>query len=150
MERDLQTMASVDRQTTDRVVRNRRGYITGCIVGLTLCLMGCQSLKDAGIAGTGAAVGAGVATVSSGGVLAPMVGAMVGASAGSVTADLLNRPEEMKEQIVEHVSFFTLLEKLIEVAGFWLILGFIGPLLIGWMMPGPTHFGNGNGNGRSH
>lgn len=148
MESDLREMEQTSCQTKNSIGRSWRGYLISCIV---LGLVGCQSLKEAGTIGTGAAAGAGVATVMSGGVIAPMVGAAVGASLTDVVVSLTDeRKETITEQVIERVSFFTLLEKLIEVGGWWLILVVLGPILIGWMMPGPTHLKNGNGNGRSH
>lgn len=145
MENNLRQVEQTSCQTKNSISRNWRGYLIGCIA---LGLVGCQSLKEAGTIGTGAAAGAGVATVMSGGVIAPMVGAAVGASLTDVVVSLTDEQKEtITEKVVERVSFFTLLEKLVEIAGWWLILIIVGPVLIGWMMPGPTTLNGKNGNG---
>ena len=145
METNLRQVAQTSAKATDSIGRHWRGYLIGCIA---LGLVGCQSLKEAGVIGTGAAVGAGAATVLSGGVIAPMAGAAVGASVTDVVVSLTDEPKErIVEEIVERTSFFTLLEKIIEVAGWWLMLVIVGPILIGWMMPSPVYFKKPNGNG---
>lgn len=99
-------------------------------------MTGCETLRDATYSGTGAAIGAGAATVMSGGVTAPMVGALAGASTGIVLADLTEKDSNVV-QTIERKSFFMLIEELVEVAGWMLILFFVGPIIIGWILPGP-------------
>jgi hypothetical protein len=70
----------------------------------------------------------------SGGVTAPMLGAVAGASTGIVLADLT---EDEVVQSVQHKTFFTVIEDLVEVAGWFLILFFLGPIILGWILPGP-------------
>jgi hypothetical protein len=103
---------------------------------LTTLISGCETLRDATYSGTGAAIGAGAATVISGGVTAPMAGALVGASTGIVLADLTEKDSNVV-QTIERKSFFMLIEELVEVAGWMLILFFVGPIIIGWILPGP-------------
>lgn len=97
-------------------------------------MTGCETLRDATYSGAGAALGAGAATVMSGGVTAPMVGALAGASTGIVLADLT---EDEVVQAVQRKTFFTVIEDLVEVAGWFLILFFLGPIILGWILPGP-------------
>ena len=108
---------------------------------LLMTLMGCQSLKDASVVGTTAAAGATAGVVMSGGLLAPAAGAMLGGATGSLIQDL--NSTEVEEAIVnkiEHESVFMLAEKLVKVAGWWLVLALIGPWLLGWAMPSPMEF----------
>ena len=111
-----------------------RGFsVACCCIGL----VSCQTIRDATYSGTEAAIGAGAATVISGGVTAPMAGALVGASTGIVLADLTE--DEIAEGVayIERKSFFTIIEDLVEVAGWGLILFFVGPIILGWILPGP-------------
>ena len=107
-----------------------------------LSVSGCQSLKDASVVGTTAAAGAGVGAVMSGGLFAPAAGAMIGGATGSLIQDLNNKPESIQKE-----SVFILAEKVVKVAGWWLILLFIAPWLLGWAMPGPMKFKKLNGKG---
>ena len=116
----------------------RTSWHAHCITWLflTTLISGCETLRDATYSGTGAAIGAGAATVISGGVTAPMAGALVGASTGIVLADLTEKDSNVV-QTIERKSFFMLIEELVEVAGWMLILFFVGPIIIGWILPGP-------------
>ncbi len=107
-----------------------------------MTLTGCQTIKDASITGTAAAAGAGIAAVSSGGVLAPMTGALVGGASGTVIADLMSKSSGIGSEIkeIERESIFILAEKFVRVAGWWLVLLFIAPWLLGWAMPSPMEF----------
>ena len=153
MEKVKRKLGETQRQTEGNNGRRGRHYINRCylisiILPLTMMTTGCETIRDATYSGTGAAIGAGAATVLSGGVTAPMVGALAGASTGTVLAELTESDSSKKvEQVVKKESFFILLEKIIEVAGWWLLLGAIAPILFGWMMPSPVQFKNGNGNG---
>ena len=116
----------------------RTSWHNHCIAWLflTIGMTGCETLRDATYSGAGAALGAGAATVMSGGVTAPMVGALAGASTGIVLADLTEKDSNVV-QTIERKSFFMLIEELVEVAGWMLILFFVGPIIIGWILPGP-------------
>jgi hypothetical protein len=72
----------------------------------------------------------------SGGVTAPMVGALAGASTGIVLADLTEKDSNVV-QTVQRKTFFTVIEDLVEIAGWGLILFFVGPIILGWILPGP-------------
>lgn len=98
-------------------------------------IAGCQSLKEAAVVSTAAGVGAVAGTAISGGALAPIAGAMTGAFAADVTTEVLTSPAQT---IVEaEANFFSILEKLVEIGGWALVLVFIGPMIIGWILPGP-------------
>ena len=111
--------------------------------------MGCQTIKDASVVGTTAAVGATVGAVSSGGILAPAVGAMIGGASGVITTDLMNKSSGIGNEIkaIERDSIFLLAEKLVKVAGWWLALLFVAPWLLGWAIPSPVQFKKLNGKG---
>ena len=113
-----------------------------------MTLTGCQVTKEALITGTAASVGAGIAGVSSGGILAPMGGALAGGASGTVLAHLSNSSPDIVQSI-EKESVFILAEKVVRVAGWWLVLLFIAPWLLGWAMPGPMTFKKMNGNGHA-
>jgi uncharacterized membrane protein YeiH len=109
-----------------------------------MTLTGCQSLKDASVVGTTAAVGATAGVAMSGGLLAPAVGAMIGGVTGSITSDLMTKPPSHD---LHRESIFLLAEKVVRVAGWWLVLLFIAPWLLGWAIPGPMKFKKLNGKG---
>ena len=116
----------------------RTSWYAHCITWLflTIGMTGCETLRDATYSGTGAAIGAGAATVMSGGVTAPMVGALAGASTGIVLADLTEKDSNVV-QTVQRKTFFTVIEDLVGIAGWGLILFFVGPIILGWILPGP-------------
>lgn len=120
-------------QTNAKTKNSYRGWGLGCIVACGL-LAGCQSFKEATYSSTGAAIGAGIGTVVTSGAIAPILGAAVGASTGSVIANV-NSPEEALQEIKP--SFGEIIDKLILIGGWWLILFVVGPLILGWLVPGP-------------
>ena len=136
---DSKEVEPVRDKTKDSGYRGSRrtSWNVNCIAWLflTIGMTGCETLRDATYSGTGAAIGAGAATVMSGGVTAPMVGALAGASTGIVLADLTEKDNVVER--IEHKSFFTIIEDLVEVAGWFLILFFLGPIILGWILPGP-------------
>jgi hypothetical protein len=111
-----------------------------------MTLTGCQTVKEATIAGTAASVGAGIAAVSTGGILAPMGGALVGGASGTVLANLTKSSSGTGSDL-HRESIFLLAEKVVRVAGWWLVLLFLAPWLLGWAMPSPMAFKKLNGKG---
>jgi len=102
---------------------------------LITLIAGCQSLKESAVVSAAAGVGAVAGTAISGGVIAPIVGSMTGAFVADVTTEVLTSPAQT---IVEaEANFFSILEKLVEIGGWALVLVFIGPMIIGWILPGP-------------
>lgn len=104
-----------------------------------LALIGCGTIKKAGVVATGAAVGATAGSVLSGGVAAPIVGSMTTAfvtdvatstmgSAGGRNTDMNCAPD----------NFWSLLGSLAEMGGWLLILVVIIPMVLGWFLPGPV------------
>jgi len=105
------------------------------IVLLCSVIIGCQSIKEAGVVSAAAGLGAGAATAISGGVLAPIAGAMTAAFVADATTEVLTSPAQTIVQAPD--NFFSILEKLVEIGGWALVLIFIGPMIIGWILPGP-------------
>jgi hypothetical protein len=99
-----------------------------------ILLAGCSSLKKSAVVTTAAGTGAAVATAISGGVAAPIVGAMTGAFVGDVTTEVLSNPETTD---CCSLGFWDLLERLVDVGGWFLIIVFIAPMVLGWLLPGP-------------
>jgi hypothetical protein len=99
------------------------------------------------VVGTTAAAGATAGVVMSGGLLAPAAGAMIGGVTGSIASDLMTESSEIKNDIQRGESIFLLAEKAVRVAGWWLVLLFVAPWLLGWAMPGPMKFKKLNGKG---
>lgn len=115
--------------------KGRDYCLRGALVSCCLLIAGCQSLKEAAVVSTAAGVGAVAGTAISGGVIAPIAGAMTGAFVADATTEVLTSPAQT---IVEaEANFFSILEKLVEIGGWALILVFIGPMILGWILPGP-------------
>ena len=123
---------------------------SGCSTGARRCLwltiltatlaVGCTSLKKAGIVSLATGTGAVVGTVSSGGVLAPILGAMTGAFVGDVTTEMgYTRflTEIGGETMCSPDNFWTIIQSLVEIGGWALLLVFVAPMIIGWILPGP-------------
>ena len=128
-----------------------------CLTGLqviflltvSVLLISCTTIKKAGVTAIAAAGGATAATVLSGGVAAPILGATTTAFVADVvtevkmptkaSATVLQTEQGMIECAPD--NFFTLLGKLVEMGGWLLVLIFVVPMLLGWILPGPltTH-----------
>ena len=105
--------------------------ITGCA-----CLVGCTTLKKAGIVGLGAGGGALAGTVLSGGAAAPILGATITAS----VADVVTAATPIGSKAMSSCApdnFWSLLGSLVEMGGWLLILILIVPMVLGWILPGP-------------
>jgi hypothetical protein len=127
--------------------RSWLGY--GLVVLATCCLIGCTTLKKAAVTSLGAGGGAIVGSVLSGGAVAPILGATTGAFVTDVVTEatmtkkasgtVLQTEAGMIECAPDNI--WSLLEKLVGVGGWFLILLFVVPMLLGWILPGPltTH-----------
>ena len=122
--------------------RYRFGWILNWLVvlGLTACLIGCTTIKKAGVTATAAAAGATAATVLSGGVAAPILGGTTGAFVGSVATEVMMSDTSKVKVMTDCApdNFWSMLGALIEMGGWALILIFLLPIVIGWVLPGPT------------
>ena len=124
-------------------VGNRLGV--WLVVLATCCLAGCTTLKKAGVTSLGAGGGAIVGSVLSSGAIAPIAGATTGAFVTSAVTDLTMSKKasgtvlQTEQGMIECApdNFFTLLGKLVEMGGWLLVLIFVVPMILGWILPGP-------------
>ena len=102
-------------------------------------LTGCQHLKT-GLA-TSAIVGATTALVP-GAIVAPAVlGGVTAATVSALTAVPTAQASEINADTVIQeapANFFDLLGSLVEMGGWLLVLIFVVPMLLGWLLPGPV------------
>ena len=122
-------------------VGNRLGV--WLVVIATACsLTGCQHLKT-GLA-TSAIVGATTALVPAAIVAPAVLGGITAATVSALTAVPTVQASEINaETVVQEApaNFFDLLGSLVEMGGWLLVLIFVVPMLLGWILPGPltTH-----------
>ena len=139
--KDLECIRSKDQNSNRN--RSRIGYLVrnlwiACAIGSCAIIVGCQSLKESTVVATGSAIGAGVGTAISGGVGAPILGAMTGAFVTDVATEVLTTNQETQTIIKAPDNFFTLLHKMVEIGGWALVLIFVVPIILGWILPSPT------------
>ena len=133
-------MESTTKKNKD-VDSNWRGriYRSLCYLGIALGVIGCGTIKKAGVVATGAAVGATAGSVLSGGVVAPIVGSMGGAFVTDVaTAAMGSSRTTMDSGSCAPDNFWSLLGSITEMGGWLLILVVIIPMVLGWFLPGPV------------
>ena len=121
--------------------RSRIGYLVRNLwiaIAISASAVSCQSLKESSVVATGSAIGAGVGTAISGGVGAPILGAMTGAFVTDVATEVLTTNQETQTIIKAPDNFFTLLHKMVEIGGWALVLIFVVPIILGWILPSPT------------
>jgi len=116
--------------------RSRIGRSCGYL-GLTLGLIGCGTIKKAGIVATAAGTGAVAGTVFSGGAIAPIVGATTSAFVADAVVEVTDSSPTIMEGSCAPDNFWTLLGKLVEMGGWALILIIVVPIILGWILPGP-------------
>jgi hypothetical protein len=110
-----------------------------CICLSVLGLVGCGTIKKAGIVATAAGTGAVAGSVFSGGAIAPIAGAMTSAFVADVaTAAMGSSHTTMADGTCAPDNFFTLLGSLAEMGGWLLILVVVIPMVLGWFLPGPV------------
>jgi len=130
--------------------RNNLGRRLGfwlVVIATACCLVGCTTLKKAGVTSIAAGTGALAGTVLSGGALAPILGATTTAFVADVVTEVKTPKKgtvlQTEQGMIECApdNFFTLLGKLVEMGGWLLVLIFVVPMLLGWILPGPltTH-----------
>ena len=127
--------------------RGRFGYyVRNLWIAIAICAstVGCQALKESTIVATGAGTGAVVGTVISSGVGAPILGAMTGAFVTDVATEVLTTGQEGQTIIKAPDNFFTLLHKIVEIGGWTLMLIFVAPMILGWIIPSPTKLNRKN------
>ena len=128
--------------------RSRLGFWL-VVLATTCCVAGCTTIKKAGV--TAIATGAGVtaATVLSSGATAPiLVGTTTAFVADVATEAMMSEKAsgtvlQTEQGMIECApdNFYTLLGKLVEMGGWLLVLIFVVPMILGWILPGPltTH-----------
>ena len=122
--------------------RSRLGY---WLVVLAACcvIVGCTTLKKAGVTSlaTGAAVT--VATALSSGATVPILAATTTAFVTSAVTDVTMSESRTVLQTEQGMidcapdNFWTLLGSLVEMGGWLLVLIFVVPMILGWILPGP-------------
>ena len=123
--------------------RSWLGY--GLVVLATCCLIGCTTLKKASIVSLGAGGGALAGTVLSGGAAAPILGATASAfvtdvvTEAAITKKASGTVLQTEQGMIECApdNLWSLLGSLVEMGGWFLILIFVVPMLLGWILPGP-------------
>ena len=119
--------------------RNRRRFSGVCLALYCLGLVGCGTVKKAGIVATAAGTGAVAGTVFSGGAVAPIAGAMTSAFVADVATAVTDTSHTtMANGSCAPDNFWTLLGSLAEMGGWLLILVVIIPMVLGWFLPGPV------------
>ena len=112
-------------------------------LALCLWLVGCTTLKKAAIVG-GTTLGVSAIASSVTGGIAPAL--LAGSAAAAVTSAIVSIPVKAQPMLLQTEqgmiecapdNFFSLLQKLVEVGGWLLILIFVVPMILGWILPGP-------------
>ena len=116
------------------------GVRAGRSIWLTIAIccgaVGCTTIKKATVVATGAALGATAGTVLSGGVLAPIAGAMTSAFVVDVVTEISHRTA-VGDMDCAPDNIWTIMQSLVEIGGWALLLIFVAPMIIGWILPGP-------------
>ena len=106
-----------------------------------LWIGGCTSLKKAAMIGGGSLGAGAIASIATSGTAPVLLAGAAGASATSVVADVMesNTPSLKGADMTSCApdNFFTLLGDLVSMGGWFLILLFVVPMLLGWILPGP-------------
>ena len=116
--------------------RNHRRLGGVCLALYCLGLVGCGTVKKAGIVATAAGTGAVAGTVFSGGAIAPIAGAMTSAFVADAITEVTSKsPSTMAECPAPVTGFWPLMGQVIETGG-WLLAGVIlVPLIMGYLIP---------------
>ena len=123
----------------EKILGGRWYYRIGCYCASSFLLVGCGTIKKAGVVGLAAGAGATVGTALSGGVAAPILGATTTAFVADVVTAVpigsSQRGQDMTSCAPD--NFWTLLGSLVEMGGWLLILVVVAPMVLGWILPGP-------------
>jgi len=122
----------------------RRTLHTWVILGCLLSIGGCSSLKSSLITGAATSAVVGATSVLAPGVIVPaLAGGATAATVSAVSAATNQTKGEpisvTADTVVQEApdNFFTLIQKLIEMGGWLLLLIFVVPMVVGWILPGP-------------
>jgi hypothetical protein len=110
------------------------------VVVWVIFLAGCTSLKKAALIGTGSLGAGAIASIATSGTAPVLLAAAGGASVTSVIADAMSSSKGGDMPTAASCApdnFWTLLGDLVSMGGWFLILIFAVPLLLGWILPGP-------------
>ena len=149
MERIRKAKEVLDMRRRTSSHRSRRLGFWLVVLATTCCLASCTTLKKAAVTSLGAGGGAIVGSVLSSGALAPIAGATTGAFVTDVVTEAMITKKasgtvlQTEQGMIECApdNIFSLAEKIVGVGGWFLILLFVVPMLLGWILPGPltTH-----------
>ena len=120
-----------------------RSYVSLWLVLFSLSIAGCSSLKSSLLTGAATSAVVGATSVLPGGVIVPaLAGGATAATASALTAEKPVKGEPISvtaDTVVNKApdNFWTLLGKLASTGGWLLILVFIVPMVLGWILPGP-------------
>jgi len=126
-------------------------YVRFCVALVCiLSIAGCSlpKIKSSLMTGMATSTAVGVTSVLVPGAIVPaVIGGTTAAIASAMTADTRTDRGEPIEVTADTVvqeapdNFFTLLQQLVEMGGWLLILIFVVPMVLGWIIPGPltTH-----------
>ena len=120
-----------------------RSYVSIWLVLFSLSIAGCSTLKSSLMTGAATSAVVGVTSVLPGGVIVPTVAAgLTAATASALTAEKPVKGEPISvtaDTVVNKApdNFWTLLGKLASTGGWLLILVFVAPMILGWILPGP-------------
>ena len=120
-------------------------FARGCLTLSSIGLIGCTTLKKASIVSLGAGGGALAGTVLSGGAAAPILGATATAfvtdvvTEAAITKKASGTVLQTEQGMIDCApdNFWSLLGSIVEMGGWLLILVFVIPLVLGWILPGP-------------
>ena len=121
----------------DHSNRSRSWLGYGLVVLATCSLTGCQHLKT-GLA-TSAIVGATTALVPAAIVAPAVLGGVTAATVSALTVVPQAQASEINADTVVQeapANFWDLLGSLVEMGGWLLVLIFVVPMLLGWLLPG--------------
>ena len=114
-----------------------------CLALFSLSIAGCSTLKSSLMTGAATSAVVGVTSVLPGGVIVPTVASgLTAATASALTAEKSVKGEPISvtaDTVVNKApdNFWTLLGKLASTGGWLLILVFVVPMILGWILPGP-------------
>ena len=120
-------------------------YVRLWLVLFCLSIAGCSlpKLKSSLITGAATSAVVGVTSVLPGGVIVPTVASgLTAATASALSAESPAKGEPISvtaDTVVNKApdNFWTLLGKLASTGGWLLILVFVVPMILGWILPGP-------------
>ena len=122
--------------------RSRLGY--WLVVIATCCLVvGCTTLKKAGVTSLATGVAVTAATALSSGATVPILAATTTAFVTSAVTDVTMSESRTVLQTEQGMidcapdNFWSLLGSLVEMGGWLLILIILVPMILGWILPGP-------------